>query len=90
MSYALAYIQAQKKREVVKEVTNIINLDFRKPKTYYSELLEDSFTILDNGEIKFNSGVYYNKKELEKINSLDDKGKKHIHSLKRIFNGEVI
>ena len=28
--------------------------------------------------------------ELEKINSLDDKGKKHTHSLKRIFNGEVI
>ena len=90
MSYALAYIQSQKKREVKTELTNIINVDFRQPKQYYSEILDDTFSILEGGEIKFISGAFYNRSEVDKVRGLDNNAKKKLHLLKRIFNGVIM
>jgi len=76
MSYALTYIKSQKKNEGVKK--------------YYSELLQDTFVMTDSGEIKFNSGVVYSRSELDKIRDLNNEAKKFMHTLKKIFSGEII
>ncbi len=90
MSYALDYIRATKKAGVKQDTRRNINLNFIKPKQYYSELLKDTFTIKDNGEISFSSGVYYSKKEVEKLNNLANEEKEKIHLLKKMFSGELV
>lgn len=76
MSYALTYIESQKKREGVKR--------------YYSELLQDTFIMTDSGEIKFSSGVVYSRSEVEKIREFDNEAKKTMHLIKKTLGGEII
>lgn len=82
MSYALAYIQYQKKRESSE--------NFRKPKQYFSNQLGDTYIITDEGEVVFSSGVRYTKKELNQVKGLNEQDLKWIHLIKKVFKGEII
>jgi DNA primase len=58
-------------------------------KRYRSEILNDIFTIEDNGGVLFESGVYYTPAELEKVKEFADSEKKTIHLLKKVFQGTI-
>jgi len=56
---------------------------------YYSEIVDDIFTVEDNGGALFESGVYYTPAELRKIEKIPDSGKKPIHVVKKLFQGTL-
>lgn len=56
---------------------------------YYSQLLEESYTVTETG-VLFDSGVLYGMDEVALLQGRDDKTLKVLHDVKRAFNGRIV
>jgi len=60
-----------------------------KRKRYLSIILNDIFTIEDDGGVLFESGVYYSPAEVEKVKEFTDDEIITAHLLKKTFQGTI-
>lgn len=82
MSYLKLYIEAKKRQALCKAK--------EEKKSFYSELLQEIFTVEYNGDIVFDNNIKYSKSELNTIEKLDENTKKQIHLYKKVFGGDII
>ena len=76
-----------KVEENTKDINDILR-GARTPKTQkvYSKILEDTYTERGEG-IQFESGVFYSKKELDKIKTMDKESIIQLHAIKKTIGG---
>jgi DNA primase len=60
-----------------------------QPRRIYSPLIGEAYTERADG-IQFDSGIFYTKAELEKLDGIDPDALKQIHTIKKTFNGILI
>ena len=60
-----------------------------QPRRIYSHLVNESYTERDGG-IQFDSGVFYTRAELEKLDGITGDALKQIHTIKKTFKGLLI
>lgn len=60
-----------------------------QPRRIYSHLVNESYTERDGG-IQFDSGVFYTRAELEKLDGITPDALKQIHAIKKTFKGILI
>ena len=60
-----------------------------QPRRIYSHLVNESYTERDGG-IQFDSGVFYTKAEVEKLDGITPDALKQIHTIKKTFKGILI
>jgi DNA primase len=60
-----------------------------QPRRIYSHLVNESYTERDGG-IQFDSGIFYTRAELEKLDSITPDALKQIHTIKKTFKGILI
>lgn len=59
-------------------------------KRYRSEIIGETFTIVNTGGILFDSGVYYSPIEIKKVKGLTDSEKITTHLIKKEFHGTIV
>jgi len=60
-----------------------------QPRRIYSHLVNESYTERDGG-IQFDSGVFYTREEVAKLDSITPDALKQIHTIKKTFKGILI
>ena len=60
-----------------------------KDKRLYSKILNQFFIINDKG-INFEDSINYSNKEIKHLKNVETNSKVAIHSLKKVFSGELI
>ena len=60
-----------------------------QPRRIYSHLVNESYTERDGG-IQFDSGIFYTRAEVEKLNGITPDALKQIHTIKKTFKGILI